>query len=195
MPNKKFSEIVCIIDRSGSMSSILDDAIGGFNTFLAEQKKFPGNVALTLVQFDDQYKVVHENKPLAEVPDLNCDTFVPRGVTALLDAIGKTIKNVGARLQNTPKNARPEKVVVAILTDGHENASRVFSRDTISEMISHQKEKYSWEFIFLAANQDAIQEGARFGIAAKDAVSFKANGVGVRSAYTTMSDLVATYLA
>ncbi|MCP3686209.1 MAG: VWA domain-containing protein [bacterium] len=191
---ENYTETVCIIDRSGSMAVIQDDAIGGFNTFLAEQKKVPGEKdTLTLVQFDDQYEVIHENKPLSEVPDLTRETFVPRGTTALLDAIGRTISTVGKRLSRLEPTKRPDKVIVAILTDGHENASRKFRRENIFDMITHQKEKYSWEFIFLAANQDAIQAGMSMGVAVGDSFNFAGTGAGVRDGYKKMSATVSVY--
>ncbi|MFW9872522.1 MAG: hypothetical protein ACFFG0_05415, partial [Candidatus Thorarchaeota archaeon] len=145
-------EIVCIIDRSGSMASIAKDAIGGFNTFLEEQKKVKGEATLTFIQFDTDYEIIHENKPLFDVPKLNESTFQPRGATALLDAVGKTIDSVGKRLSNMQENNRPEKVIVAILTDGEENSSKEYTLSKVREMITHQRDKYQWEFIFLAAN-------------------------------------------
>lgn len=187
------SEIVCIIDRSGSMHSIVDDAIGGFNAFLEDQKKVDGEATLTFVQFDNEYEVVHENKPLNDVPNLDLNTYVPRGSTALLDAIGRTIDTVGKRLSNTPEDKRPNKVIVSILTDGEENASREYTLSKIKEMITHQKEKYNWEFIFLAANQDAFSEGFKLGIDSKDTFAFAANSVGTRNAYKNMGNVNKSY--
>jgi len=192
MAKKDFAEIVCVIDRSGSMEAIRTDAIGGFNTFVEEQRKVPGEAAITFTQFDTEYEVVYTNKPLADVPALDASTYVPRGMTALLDAIGRTINDLGARLEKTDENDRPEKVIFIILTDGHENASHEFTRDKVFEMITHQKEKYGWEFIFLAAGQDAIATGMGLGIDAKDAVNFAATGKGVRAAYSSMSDMTAS---
>jgi len=177
------AEIVCVIDRSGSMASISQDAIGGFNTFLAEQKKVPGEATLTYVQFDTDYEVVHENKPLNDVPDIDSKTYVPRGATALLDAIGKTIESVGKRLSGLAESLRPDKVIFVILTDGEENSSHEYSKAKIKEMITHQKDVYQWGFIFLAANQDAFAEGVKLGIDIKDTSNFAATGKGVRQAY------------
>jgi len=190
---KGLSEIICIIDRSGSMGSIKNDAIGGFNTFLEEQKKLPGEATLTYIQFDTEYEVVHENKPLQNVPPIDDKVYIPRGSTALLDAIGKTIEATGKRLANTSENNRPEKVIVAILTDGEENASHQYDLSKIKEMIKHQKEKYSWEFIFLGANQDAFAEAAKIGIDAKDSFNFAATGKGVKAAYINMGNSVRGY--
>lgn len=187
------SEIVCIVDRSGSMGSIADDAIGGFNTFLEDQKKVPGEATLTYVQFDHEIDTVLENKPLDRVEPIDTKTYQPRGTTALLDAVGTTIDSTGDRLNGVPEASRPGKVIVAILTDGMENASKKYTRSRIKEMIQHQKEKYNWEFIFLAANQDAFAEGAQLGIDKKDTFNFAATGVGVRSAYRNMSDSTTQY--
>ena len=187
------SEIICIIDRSGSMASIASDAIGGFNTFLEDQKKVKGDTTLTFVQFDTQYEIVHENTPLNDVPILDNSTFQPKGATALLDAVGKTIDNTGKRLSNTPEGNRPDKIIVAILTDGEENASKQYNLSKIKEMIQHQKEKYQWEFIFLGANQDAFAEAAKIGIDVKDTFNFAATSTGVRSAYSNMGSTVTSY--
>ena len=176
------SDIICILDRSGSMESVRSDAIGGFNSFLADQKQQPGQAHFTLVLFNHEYFLVHDHaQPLDE------HTYQPQGTTALLDAVGRTIDDVGNRLHNTPEAERPSKVIVAILTDGLENASKDYSRNRIAEMIKHQQEKYSWEFIFLAANQDAIATASEISIAAKDAVSFQASPDGVRHAHAMMS--------
>lgn len=184
------AEIICIIDRSGSMESIKNDSVGGFNAFLEEQKKVPGEATLTYVQFDTEYEVVHENTPLQDVKSIDDTVYVPRGATALLDAIGRTIDSTGKRLADMPEENRPEKVIVAILTDGEENSSRQYDLSKIKDMIGHQKEKYSWEFIFLAANQDAFAEAQKIGIDIKDTFNFSATGKGVRKAYSNMSDSV-----
>jgi len=193
MSKKNLTEIVAIIDRSGSMSILTNDAIGGFNTFLNEQKKVPGDANFTLVLFDDKYDLVHDGKGINDVPDLNDKTYVPRGSTALLDAIGKTITTVGERLSNTQEDQKPEKVIVAILTDGEENASKEYKRKHILDMINHQRDKYSWEFIFLAANQDAIQEGMKFGIHAHDSVTWTASSVGVTRGYASLCNMTTNY--
>jgi uncharacterized protein YegL len=190
---KGLAEIVCIIDRSGSMDLIKNDAIGGFNTFLSEQKKLPGEATITLIQFNTNVEVIHENKPLREVKPINSKNYMPSGSTALHDAIGQTIDTTGRRLANIPEENRPEKVIVAILTDGEENSSKVYNLLKIKEMIRHQKEKYSWEFIFLGANQDAFAEAAKMGIDTKDVLNFDATGEGIRSAYSTMSLNVGEY--
>ena len=187
------SEIICIIDRSGSMAAIAKDAIGGFNTFLEEQKKVSGEATLTFILFDTEYEIIHENRPLNDVLMLDRKTFQPRGMTALLDAIGRTIDDTGRRLSNMPEQHRPNKIIVAILTDGEENSSKQYNLSKIKEMITHQKESYQWEFIFLGANQDAFAEAAKIGIDAKDSFNFAATDKGVRSAYTNMTQTVKRY--
>jgi len=190
MSKRGFSEIVCIVDRSGSMESIKSDAIGGYNSFIEEQKKVPGEASLTYIQFDTEYEVVYENKSLKDVPVLDGSVYVPRGYTALLDAIGRSINDVGARLAKTNEEDRPEKVIFAILTDGLENASKEFNRDKIFEMITHQRETYKWEFVFLGANQDAIKTGVSYGIDAGSSYNFDPTGKGVRTGYMHMSDTI-----
>ncbi|MDZ7757220.1 vWA domain-containing protein [Rhodohalobacter sp.] len=146
------AEIICIIDRSGSMGLIKRDAIAGFNTFLEEQKKLPGEATLTLIQFNTESEVIHENKPLSEVNPISNKDYIPSGSTALFDAIGKAIDSTGRRLANTPEENRPEKVIVAILTDGQENASKTFNLRIINDMIRHQREdihgsSFTWGLI------------------------------------------------
>lgn len=184
------TEIAFVLDRSGSMNPIAADAIGGFNTFLASQQALPGEARLTLVLFDHEYLVVHDNAAIRQVPPLDATTYVPRGMTALLDAVGRTIDDVGVRLAATPEDQRPAKVLVAILTDGQENASRDYTFAKVSGMIKHQQEKYSWEFLFLAANQDAIAAAGALSIGAKDAVAFQATGEGVRKASLVLNERV-----
>lgn len=183
-------EIVCVLDRSGSMSSIRDDAIGGFNAFLSEQKAIPGEAKLTLALFDNQYEVVHDATDIAAVPELTAETFVPRGMTALYDAVGRTIDAIGARLSKAV--VKPEKVIFVILTDGEENASREYTQARTAEMIKHQTEKYGWEFVFLAANQDAFSAGAKLNIRAETTANFAADSIGTQSAYTYASNVTRT---
>jgi len=157
------TDITMIVDRSGSMASIKSDAEGGINTFVELQKQEPGEALLTLVQFDTHYEFVHSGIPIKQVPAF---TLVPRGGTALLDAVGRAINETGARLAATDESQRPGLVVVVIVTDGEENSSREFRREQVRAMIEHQQAVYKWQFTFLAANQDAFAEGASLGIAA-----------------------------
>jgi uncharacterized protein YegL len=187
---KGLVEIVSIIDRSGSMSSVKSDAIGGFNQFLQDQKELPGEALFTLVQFDDQYEVIHNGEKIQNVKPLDDKTYVPRGTTALLDAIGKTIVTVGERLDKTDENDKPEKVIVSILTDGAENASSEYTRERISDMIKLQTDDYSWEFIFLAANQDAFATAGGLSINAKNTMHFMDTGEGTRTAFKSINTMV-----
>ena len=184
------TEIVSIVDRSGSMESILDDAIGGFNTFLAAQQRQPGEAKLSLILFDHEYQVVHQAVDIQQVEPLNQDTYVPRGSTALLDAVGKTIDAVGERLAATAESERPSQVIVSILTDGYENASQTYSKPKVAEMIKHQTEKYSWAFEFQAANMDAFAAAKELSIAPDRVVQFEATSEGVREAFAEQSQRI-----
>ena len=191
MKNK--TDITIILDRSGSMESVKTDTIGGFNSFLSEQQKVTGEASISLMQFDDQYDVVYTNKDISSADKLTEETFKPRGMTAMYDAIGRTINSVGQRLAETSENERPDKVVFVILTDGFENASKEFSANKINEMISHQKDKYSWEFIFIGANQDAALSAKAIGIGADAALTYAANAEGTAEAFGSVARNVASY--
>lgn len=183
------TDITVVLDRSGSMASVADDTRGGFDTFVADQKKAPGEAVLTLVQFDDTYEFVYTARPIRDIGKLD---FQPRGSTALLDAIGRAINTTGERLSRMDESARPGKVVFVILTDGQENASRDFTKTKINEMITHQRNKYKWEFVFLGANQDAIQEASAIGISSLNAMNYAHTAKGVNAAFTaTSSNLTA----
>lgn len=192
MPQRELSEIVVVLDKSGSMQSVRGDAIGGFNAFLGEQQAQPGCGRLTLALFDSPgtYELVHCGTPLAEVPLLTEETYVPSGMTALLDAIGRTVDEVGKRLAATPEPDRPESVIVAILTDGEENSSQEYSRERVFEMIRVQREAYSWQFVYLGANQDAIAEAGKLGISADDAAAFDQSEHGTADALLCASAMV-----
>lgn len=193
--NKNLTDIAFILDRSGSMSSVAHAAISGFNEFLRDQQAASGQARLTLVLFDNEYLVPADNIPVQEVVALNTDTYVPRNTTALLDAIGTTVERMGTRLANTPESDRPAKVIIAILTDGLENASEEFTWKQISEMIRHQTEKYAWEFLFLGANQDAIATAANLNIAAHNASAFAADAAGLKASQKALSRKAAAHRA
>lgn len=185
--NAKLTEIAYILDRSGSMQPMVEPAIAGFNRFLAEQRDAPGRARLTLVLFDDQYEVPCRSLPIEEVTELDITTYVPRNTTALLDAIGRTIDELGRQLAATPEPERPGQVVVAIFTDGLENASREYDMRRISEMIRHQREAYNWQFLFLGAYQDAIATAATMGIDRRYAVRVGFSKGGVSSVSHSLS--------
>jgi len=163
---KDLCEIIMVLDESGSMGSCKSDTIGGVNEFLINQKRIKGEVNVTLVKFSDYYKVVNDAVPLDRVAYLDEYNYTPSHTTALLDAVGKTINNTGKRLADTPEEDRPEKVIFVIITDGYENASMEFTRSQIFDMVSHQKQKYNWEFIFLGADIDTWGEeiGVSFNV-------------------------------
>jgi Mg-chelatase subunit ChlD len=177
------TEIIAIIDRSGSMMSIAADAIGGFNKFLADQKSVPGEARMSVVLFDHEYTPLYSGAPLVEAKPLTNETFVPRGNTAMLDAIGRTLNEQGARIA---REQWAQKVIVCILTDGGENASREFTADKVKEMTKHC-EAHGWSFVFLAANQDAFAAGSRYGISRQHTQSFAADAAGTQQAYASMS--------
>lgn len=188
--NRNLTAIAAVVDRSGSMEPLVDDAIGGFNAFLAAQQAAPGEVRLTLALFDHEILVPCLDQPIAAVPPLDRSTYVPRGSTALLDAIGTTIDELGLRLAHTPEAERPGTVIVAILTDGHENASTRYRSNQIADRIAHQRAFYDWEFVFLAANEDAIITAQSLAIPAVDARSFRADHAGVEEVYLDLHQRV-----
>ncbi len=185
--NTHLTELAFILDRSGSMNHLASAAIEGFNHFLHEQQSAPGRARLTLVLFDDEYLVPALSLPVAEVLPLDERSYVPRNTTALLDAIGRTVDELGTRIAALPEQDRPAKVIVAILTDGLENASTHYTWKDIASRIKHQTDVYRWDFLFLGANQDAIATAAQLNIAAQNAATYHADAVGVRSTGRSLS--------
>lgn len=190
------TEIAFILDRSGSMESMTHAAISGFNEFLTAQQATlddhgnPLAATFTLILFDHEYLPVHSRAPIQAAAPLTLETYQPRGSTALLDAIGRTIDFIGAELAATPESERPSKVIIAILTDGQENASEKFSMADINRRITHQTKKYQWEFLFLGANQDAIASAARMGIQAHNAATFAANEADLQAGHLAFASKV-----
>lgn len=156
--------IAVVLDRSRSMSNVRAETIGGFNTFLSDQKEAPGSALFTLVQFDDKYQVDYDGVDIKEVSPLTTITYAPRGNTALLDAIGKTIDTVGAKLASMKESEKPSKVLIMIQTDGQENMSREYKNQQISDLIKHQKDKYNWDFVFVGADEKSITQAKAWGI-------------------------------
>lgn len=193
MARKNLCDIVMVIDRSGSMGGICKDAIGSLNMFLKEQKEVPGDARVTAVLFNDEYKMLYDGVGIADVPDFDDTSYVPSSTTAMLDAIGKAIDATGERLSQLSEGDRPEKVLVAILTDGLENASKEYNRSQIFDKIKIQRDDYKWEFAFLAANQDAFAEGAKLGISADMTANFVATGAGVKSGVSVLSSRTTSY--
>jgi hypothetical protein len=190
-----YTHIAVILDRTGSMESIRDDTIGGFNAFLNAQKAEPGLASLTLVQFDSQdpYEIVHKFKSLAEVPELTRKTFVPRANTPLLDAIGRGINDLEKSLADMAEDERPSRVVMVIITDGQENASHEFRKDQIEKMINEKQEKADWKFVFLSADLAAIRDALASGVRAASALAFDRDKQGTTAAWQSLSTRVAGY--
>lgn len=187
--NKNLTEIVFILDRSGSMGLMKDDAIGGFNAFLDEQKAIPGDAKLTLVLFDHEYKLIYDGEDIQKVDRLNDETYVPRGSTALLDSIGRTVDDIGKRLSDTPEEERPGKVLVVVFTDGLENASTDYSKNKIKDTIEHQTQKYSWEFLFLGASQDSINDSKSYGFSQESVMLYNdKTSDGFEKAFRSVSE-------
>jgi len=161
--NTDLTDITLVIDRSGSMQQIQSEAEGGVNTFITQQAKEPGKALLTLVQFDTEYEFVHKGIPVGDVPQFH---LIPRGFTALLDAVGRAILETGERLNQLPEKDRPGLVIFVVTTDGQENSSKEFTKQQIKDMITHQQDKYGWHFTFLGANQDAFDEAGELGFRA-----------------------------
>lgn len=188
MTKENFTSLNVIIDESGSMGPLANDTIGGFNKFLEDQKIVPGEAIFTLCKFDTDYHLVHDCVPISTVPNLNNKTYRPKAGTALLDAIGTTVDEVGKKLSVMPEEERPSKVLFLIMTDGEENASKKYTKSRIHEMITHQREVYNWEFVFMGANIDAIAEGASLGISTRNSMNYTPSAAGTKLLYKSMSD-------
>ena len=189
------TELVFILDRSGSMSGLEGDTIGGFNSMIDKQKREPGDCLVSTVLFDNFSEVIHDRVPLANVPKLTEKEYFVRGCTALLDAVGGAIHHIGNIHKYARPEDRPEKTMFIITTDGLENASRRYGYDKVKTMIERQKEKYGWEFIFLGANIDAAKEAARFGIGADRAVRYQCDSAGTTLNYEVISEAVSSVRA
>lgn len=176
--NMNLTEIAFILDRSGSMGHLTESTISGFNEFLEKQKNLPGEAKLTTVLFDNAYELLHNAVDIKEVRPLTTNEYWTRGCTALYDAVGKTIDDIGVRLAATPEEERPSKVIVVITTDGYENASCEYSQADVKNKITHQTEKYSWEFIFLGANIDSEEVASNIGICSANTADYIASDAG-----------------
>ena len=185
------TELVFILDRSGSMSGLEGDTVGGFNSLIDKQRKQDGECYVSVVLFDNESEVIYDRVKLADVRRMTEDDYTVRGCTALIDAIGGAIHHIG----NIHKYARPEDVpehtMFVIMTDGMENASHRYSSDKVRQMIEHEKTEYGWEFLFIGANIDAVSTAKRFGIGANRAVNYHADSCGTGVAYEAVSRSVA----
>ncbi|MGN1027863.1 MAG: hypothetical protein ACI4P4_15820 [Faecousia sp.] len=187
---KNLTELVFILDRSGSMAGLENDTIGGFNAMTQKQKNEPGEALISTVLFDNETQVIHDRVPLEKVPALTQREYYVRGCTALLDAVGGAIHHIGNVHKYAREEDRPEKTLFVITTDGMENASRRYTYDKVKAMIEHQQKTYGWEFLFLGANIDAAREAARFGIRPDRAANYHADHIGTEVIYEAVSEAV-----
>jgi uncharacterized protein YegL len=187
---KDLVEMVFILDRSGSMEGLEKDTIGGFNSMINKQKKIPGEALVSTVLFDDAYEVLHNRKSIKEVSSLTHEEYFVRGSTALLDAIGRSLRKMISVYRKLKDEEKPEKTIFVITTDGMENASREFTSTQIKQMIEKQKEKYQWEFIFLGANIDAVRTARDFGIRKDRVANYHSDEQGTALNYEAISDAI-----
>ncbi|MGP1470792.1 MAG: vWA domain-containing protein [Schwartzia sp. (in: firmicutes)] len=189
---KELTEIVFILDRSGSMGGLESDTIGGFNSLLKKQRREAGEALLSTVLFDDVCEVIHDRVPIAEVKDLTEEAYFVRGSTALLDALGGAIRHIGNIHKYIREEDRPEKTLVVVTTDGMENASRRYTYQKVKEMVERQKDRYGWEFLFLGANMDAIDAAKHIGIHADRAVTYQNDEIGTALNYEVLAEAICT---
>ena len=192
---KNLTEIVFILDRSGSMAGLEGDTIGGFNAMIEKQKGEPGEVLVSTVLFDNDRDVIHDRVDIRQIAPMTRNEYYVRGCTALLDAVGSAIHHIGNVHKYAREEDRPEKTIFVITTDGFENASHRYSYDKVKAQITRQKEKYGWEFLFLGANIDAAREAARFGIGADRAANYHADSIGTGVIYEAVSETVCNFRA
>ena len=187
---KALTEIVFILDRSGSMSGLETDTIGGFNSLISKQKKEDGQALVSTVLFDDRSEVLHDRVPLERIEKMTDKDYYVRGCTALLDAIGGAIHHIGNVHKYAREEDRPEKTLFIITTDGMENASKRYTYDKVKQMVERQKSKYGWEFIFLGANIDALDVAGRFGINEDHAANYHCDEEGTALNYEVLSEAI-----
>ena len=190
---KGLTELVFILDKSGSMGGLETDTIGGYNAMLAKQQEVEGECHITTVLFDNNYELLHDRIDIKAVSPISEKEYQVGGSTALLDAIGRTIHKISNAQKHTADDYRAEKVMFVIITDGEENSSREYSAEKIKAQIERQKEKYGWEFVFLGANIDAIETAGRFGISADRAQNYHSDSEGIELNFRVMSEVVAEY--
>jgi len=191
IPSNEKTHIICILDQSGSMASIMSDSIGGFNAFLKKQKELPDDATITVALFDDKYKLLYDNVDIKKAEELTSTVWYPQGMTALYDAIGKTI-NVEKRNFEKLGNEAPAKVLCVIVTDGEENSSKEYKLEDIKKLIK-KCEKDDWNFMYLAANQDAFAVGTSFGVSAGNTYSYTATADGVFNMSNTLNNASVSY--
>lgn len=187
---KELTELVFILDKSGSMAGLENDTIGGYNSMLEKQKTVAGQACITTVLFDHNYMLLHDRIDIRAVKPITKHEYQAGGNTALIDAIGKTIQKIGNAQKNTAEKYRADKVLFVIITDGYENSSREYTSDQVKAMVERQKSKYGWEFIFLGANIDAVETAAQFGIAPDRAQNYHCDSRGTSKNYEILSETV-----
>jgi len=187
MHEKDSVEIVCILDKSGSMYDLTTATCGGFNEFVQEQKKLPGKAKLSLVLFDTEMKTIHSGKMLEDVGELTAEDYCANGMTALMDAMGATLTSVRNRITKTLKSKRPSKVVVLIITDGLENSSVEWNRESIRSLVTDLQDNREWDFVYMGANQDSFAESAAYGIGSKYVENYIPTAGGVRGSWAAAS--------
>jgi len=192
---KDLTELVFILDRSGSMAGLEEDTVGGFNAMIEKQKAEPGEAFVSTVLFDNVSQVIHDRVPLEKLAPMTRKEYYVRGCTALLDAVGSAIHHIGNVHKYAREEDRPAKTLFVITTDGMENASHRYTYERVTEMIRRQQEKYGWEFLFLGANIDAAKEAARFGIEADRAANYHADTLGTKVIYEAVSETVCDFRA
>lgn len=190
---KGLTELVFILDKSGSMGGLESDTIGGYNSMLAKQQAVEGECHLTTVLFDNNYELLHDRTDIKAVRPLTAREYQVGSATALIDAIGKTIHKIGKAQKNTADEYRAEKVIFVIITDGEENSSRKYDASKVKAQIKRQTERYSWEFVFLGANIDAVETASHFGIAPERAVDYMPDSAGIELNFAVLSETVASF--
>ncbi len=193
--NKNLTEIVYILDRSGSMGGLEEDTIGGFNSMMEKQKKADGEAIVSTVLFDDVCEVLHDRVPLDKIGKMTDEQYFVRGCTALLDAVGGAIHHIGNIHKYAREEDRPAKTIFVITTDGMENASKNYSYDKIQKMVKKQQKKYGWEFIFIGANIDAYAEAQRLGVRRDRAVNYVHDEIGTAKVYAGVSKAVCGFMS
>jgi uncharacterized protein YegL len=187
MTKPNFTSINVVLDRSGSMQPLIKETLAGFNTFLADQKKQPGEAVLTLATFANDYTLIHDCVPIQDMPELTTTSYQTGGYTALLDAIARTMNATGDKLAAMKEEDRPSQVLLVIITDGEENSSREFAHERVMSMIKHQQDVYKWSVVYLGSSLDAVKTATRLGMHGGNASYYQGNSSGVLDAYASIS--------
>ena len=185
-----YTHIILLIDRSGSMSGIKEDMEGGIQSFIANQLKEKGECTLTAAQFDNEYEIIYNRVTLKDIKKIS---IAPRGSTALIDSMYRLIDEVDADLSSIPESERPERVLFVTITDGYENASRKYTNEQLAELIKFQQDKYSWNFTYIGANQDAFEEASKFGGKQSTSLNYNTNSKSINNMFNTLSDATSRY--